>query len=124
MNITREGQAASLPGCLAETGTEVPRIKRTHHTRHDSQQMLASQPACLQGILREKGTELLCEVHEHYTMQKRLAERGFWVYDFALPMLCLQVWMRCPSVAARAVRWQCKQHHGVAADPDTLHTTR
>ena len=29
-------------------------------------------------------------MHEHYTMQKRLAENGYWVYDFCLPMLCLQ----------------------------------
>jgi hypothetical protein len=41
-------------------------------------------------LLADRNTELLCEVHEHYTMQKRLAENGFWVYDFCLPMLCLQ----------------------------------
>ena len=27
--------------------------------------------------------------HEHYTLQLKLAERGYWVYDFALPMLLL-----------------------------------
>jgi hypothetical protein len=27
-------------------------------------------------------------------MQKRLSEQGFWVYDFALPMLTLQVRQR------------------------------
>lgn len=42
-------------------------------------------------MLQKRGTELLCEVHEHFSMQKRLAEKGFWVYDFALPMLTLQV---------------------------------
>lgn len=42
-------------------------------------------------MLSKRGTELLCEVHEHFSMQKNLAERGFWVYDFALPMLTLQV---------------------------------
>lgn len=41
--------------------------------------------------LADRHTELLCEVHEHYTMQKRLSEQGLWVYDFALPMLTLQV---------------------------------
>jgi sucrose phosphorylase len=34
--------------------------------------------------------ELLPEVHEHYTLQLALAEKGYWVYDFALPMLILQ----------------------------------
>lgn len=42
-------------------------------------------------MLKKRGTELLCEVHEHFSMQKTLAEKGFWVYDFALPMLTLQV---------------------------------
>jgi sucrose phosphorylase len=29
------------------------------------------------------------EMHEHYTLQLKLAEQGYWVYDFALPMLLL-----------------------------------
>ncbi|HDQ15359.1 MAG TPA: sucrose phosphorylase [Sediminispirochaeta sp.] len=33
---------------------------------------------------------LLPEVHEHYSIQKRIAEHGYRVYDFALPMLVLQ----------------------------------
>jgi sucrose phosphorylase len=36
------------------------------------------------------GAVLLPEVHEHYTMQQRIAEHGYYVYDFALPMLLLQ----------------------------------
>jgi sucrose phosphorylase len=35
-------------------------------------------------------TELLPEIHEHYSIQLKLAKKGYWVYDFALPMLCLQ----------------------------------
>jgi sucrose phosphorylase len=34
-------------------------------------------------------TEILPEVHEHYTYQLKLAEKGYWCYDFALPMLVL-----------------------------------
>lgn len=29
--------------------------------------------------------ELLPEVHAHYSIQYKLAERGFWIYDFILP---------------------------------------
>jgi len=36
------------------------------------------------------GGEVLPEIHEHYTIQQKLADRGYWVYDFALPMLLLQ----------------------------------
>ena len=33
--------------------------------------------------------EILLEIHEHYTIQLKLAEKGYWVYDFSLPMLLL-----------------------------------
>ena len=33
--------------------------------------------------------EILPEIHEHYTMQERIAEKDFYVYDFALPMLLI-----------------------------------
>ena len=35
------------------------------------------------------GIELLPEVHAHHTTQFKLAERGFWVYDFILPFQIL-----------------------------------
>ena len=39
--------------------------------------------------LRKSGTEMLPEIHENYTIQLKMAEKGYWVYDFALPMLLL-----------------------------------
>lgn len=39
--------------------------------------------------LRERGVEMLPEIHENYRVQLKMAERGHWVYDFALPMLML-----------------------------------
>ncbi len=53
-------------------------------------------------------TEILPEIHEHYTYQLKLADKGYWCYDFSLPMLVLHClythttrriksWMRkCP----------------------------
>ena len=40
-------------------------------------------------ILKPYGATILPEIHERYTMQLKLAERGYPVYDFALPMLLL-----------------------------------
>lgn len=40
-------------------------------------------------ILTPYHTEILPEIHEHYTIQLKLAEKGYWVYDFVLPMLLL-----------------------------------
>jgi sucrose phosphorylase len=45
----------------------------------------------VQDIVGCRNTEILAELHEHYTLQQRISEHGLWVYDFALPMLCLQV---------------------------------
>lgn len=40
-------------------------------------------------IMKDKGVDILPEIHEHYTIQMKLADRNYWVYDFALPMLLL-----------------------------------
>ena len=39
--------------------------------------------------LKESGAQMLAEIHENYIIQKKLAEAGHWVYDFALPLLLL-----------------------------------
>lgn len=40
-------------------------------------------------VVKIKGAEILPEIHEHYTFEKRIEEKGYYVYDFALPMLLL-----------------------------------
>ncbi len=42
-----------------------------------------------QEVLESNGVIILPEIHEHYSIQMKLAEKGYWVYDFALPMLVL-----------------------------------
>jgi sucrose phosphorylase len=39
--------------------------------------------------LRAHGTQMLPEIHERFEIQLKMADRGHWVYDFALPMLTL-----------------------------------
>ncbi len=39
--------------------------------------------------LKETGTAMLAEIHEEYRIQLKLAEKGHYVYDFALPLLLL-----------------------------------
>lgn len=34
--------------------------------------------------------ELLPEVHSHYSIQYKLTEKGFWIYDFVLPYVVLE----------------------------------
>jgi len=40
-------------------------------------------------IVQPYQVELLPEIHEHYTMQQRIADKDYYVYDFALPMLMI-----------------------------------
>jgi sucrose phosphorylase len=35
------------------------------------------------------GTEMMPEVHENYRYHQKIAAKGYWTYDFALPMLVL-----------------------------------
>ncbi|MGB0678919.1 MAG: sucrose phosphorylase [Polyangiales bacterium] len=51
----------------------------------------------------DQGVVLLPEVHEHHRYQLRLAEHGYWVYDFALPMLALHALYE--GTAARLRSW-------------------
>ncbi len=46
----------------------------------------------LKKIAGEFHIDLLPEMHEHYTIQQKMARRGFPVYDFALPLLLLYAW--------------------------------
>lgn len=39
--------------------------------------------------LQATGTQMLPEIHENYRIQLAMADKGHWVYDFALPMLTL-----------------------------------
>ena len=38
-------------------------------------------------LLAPKGVKILPEIHEHYTIQQKIAEQDYYVYDLALPML-------------------------------------
>lgn len=40
-------------------------------------------------ILEKHEIVLLSEIHEHYSIQEKISEKGYPVYDFALPMLVL-----------------------------------
>ncbi|WP_337099908.1 sucrose phosphorylase [Paenibacillus sp. YIM B09110] len=53
--------------------------------------------------IRERGTEMLPEIHENYKIQLKMAEQGHWVYDFALPMLMLHALMT--GRTDRLVNW-------------------
>lgn len=43
----------------------------------------------IDAIANENNALILPEIHTHYSVKLKLAERGFWTYDFALPIIVL-----------------------------------
>ncbi len=43
----------------------------------------------LQDYVSPFGVEILPEVHEHYSYHQKISARGYWTYDFSLPILVL-----------------------------------
>jgi sucrose phosphorylase len=70
--------------------------------------------------------ELLPEVHAHYSIQFKLAEHGYWVYDFVLPMLILHAMITHSSSKLRDHLRLCPRrqftmldcHDGIPVQPD------
>lgn len=80
----------------------------------------------IQGVAEKAGIELLPEVHAHYSIQWRLAEHGYWVYDFVLPMLILHTLFTKSSRNIRDYLTRCPRqkftmldcHDGIPVQPD------
>jgi len=80
----------------------------------------------LTGVGKSLGLELLPEVHDHYSVQLKLAERGYWVYDFVLPMLVLHTLFTRSSRKLRDYLRVCPRkqftmldcHDGIPVQPD------
>lgn len=43
----------------------------------------------IEDIVKPEQAEILPEIHEHYTIPMKIADKNFWIYDFALPVLTL-----------------------------------
>jgi sucrose phosphorylase len=73
------------------------------------------------------GIELLPEVHAHHSIQDRLAAHGYWVYDFALPLLVLHTLINRSGEALKVHLRSCSRrqitqldsHDGIPVQPDT-----
>jgi sucrose phosphorylase len=78
------------------------------------------------GVAAPLGIELLPEVHAHYSIQRKLAERGYWVYDFVLPALILHTLLNKSSQKLRDYLETCPRkqfttldcHDGIPILPD------
>jgi sucrose phosphorylase len=80
----------------------------------------------ISGVAASLGIELLPEVHAHYSIQRKLADHGYWVYDFALPALILHTLLSRSSQKLRDYLETCPRkqftmldcHDGIPVLPD------
>lgn len=80
----------------------------------------------IQGVADSVGIILLPEVHAHYTTQFKLADHGYWVYDFVLPMLILHALFNRSSrklhdylkICPRKQFTMLDCHDGIPVQPD------
>lgn len=66
---------------------------------------------------RERGMEVLVEIHSHYQTQLEIAENVDWVYDFALPPLLLHTIYTGDAAALK--RWCAMRPHRAVNVLDT-----
>lgn len=55
----------------------------------------------IMSLAKSLDIELLPEVHSHYSIQYKLAEHGFWIYDFILPYRILETFVNKSSAALK-----------------------
>jgi sucrose phosphorylase len=69
-----------------------------------------------QAVLAEYNVEILPEIHEHHSIQLKIAEQDHFVYDFALPMLLLH--SIYSSTAKNLTAWlrKCPAHQFTTLD--------
>jgi sucrose phosphorylase len=80
----------------------------------------------IQGEAHVVGIELLPEVHAHYSLQSRLSDKGFWVYNFVLPLLILHTLIERSGRALQEHLISCPRrqftmldcHDGIPVLPD------
>ncbi|EDT74625.1 hypothetical protein [Clostridium butyricum] len=38
----------------------------------------------IQGVVKGYGVDILLEIYEYYAIQHKIAEEGFWIFDFTI----------------------------------------
>lgn len=70
----------------------------------------------IEKIVKAEGAEILPEIHEHYTIPMKIADKGFWIYDFALPVLTLHALYNHTGVYLKQWMERCPMHQFTTLD--------
>ena len=70
----------------------------------------------IEKTVKAEGAEILPEIHEHYTIPMKIADKGFWIYDFALPVLTLHALYNLTGVYLKQWMERCPMHQFTTLD--------
>lgn len=70
----------------------------------------------IETIVKKEGAEILPEIHEHYTIPMKIADKGFWIYDFALPVMTLHALYNHTGVYLKQWLERCPMHQFTTLD--------
>ena len=70
----------------------------------------------IEKTVKAEGAEILPEIHEHYTIPMKIADKGFWIYDFALPVLTLHALYNHTGVYLKQWMECCPMHQFTTLD--------
>lgn len=70
----------------------------------------------IEKTVKAEGAEILPEIHEHYTIPMKIADKGFWIYDFALPVLTLHALYNHTGVYLKQWMKRCPMHQFTTLD--------
>lgn len=70
----------------------------------------------IEDIVKPYNVTILPEIHEHYTIQMKIAQKNFWIYDFALPVMVLHALYS--GTASKLKNWidMCPKHQFTTLD--------
>ena len=70
----------------------------------------------IEKTVKAEGAEILPEIHEQYTIPMKIADKGFWIYDFALPVLTLHALYNHTGVYLKQWMERCPMHQFTTLD--------
>lgn len=70
----------------------------------------------IEKTVKAEGAEILPEIHEHYTIPMKIADKGFWIYDFALPVLTLHALYNHTGIYLKQWMERCPMHQFTTLD--------
>lgn len=70
----------------------------------------------IEKTVKAEGAEILPEIHEHYTIPMKIVDKGFWIYDFALPVLTLHALYNHTGVYLKQWMERCPMHQFTTLD--------